>query len=189
MTDEDVSVEIQAGRRGYLAHEALLDFAPASVAANGKSVIEISAFVSRRYLRNARPELFDRRLREADALKKLEDLLAHEVPDGHIFDVLFDIEPNGEDVSDADPYVVTVYDVLKDEFDVFAKAESTRRSMDAVSDAIREILLACGGIEVEAIHVVGRSEIDIRTRERLCSLEIVWPRFDLTELDDEVSDV
>jgi hypothetical protein len=30
ITDKDVSVEIQAGRRGYLAHEALLDFASSS---------------------------------------------------------------------------------------------------------------------------------------------------------------
>jgi hypothetical protein len=112
----------------------------------------------------------------------------HQVPDGHIFDVLFDIEPNREDVGDDVPYVVTAYGVLKDEFDVLEKDESTRRSMDVVSGAIKKILLACDGVEVEAVHVVGRSEINIRMRERLCSLEIVWPRFDIAELDEEAGD-
>ncbi len=178
-TGRDVSVEIQAGRRGYIHHELLLDFSPASVALGENAVLEIATFLARRYQRNTRPELFDRRL--GDAIKQLEALLAHEVPNGHIFDVLFAIEPKSEDVRDEEAYAVEVYGVLKDRFDVFEKDEAIRRAMDEISRAIWDILLPCDGIEVDAVNIVGRSEIDIRLRERLCSLEIVWPRFEFEE--------
>jgi hypothetical protein len=185
-TSNDVSVEIQAGRRGYIAHESLLAFSPASLAADENAVLEIATFLARRYLRNARPELFDRRL--GDAIKQLEALLAHEVPNGHIFDVLFEIQPNSEDVRDDEPYVVKVYGVLKDRFDVFEKDEATRTAMDSISRSIWDILLSCDGIEVDSVSIVGRSEIDIRLRERLCSLEIVWPRFEVGEQDQAPDD-
>lgn len=182
-TNSDVSVEIQAGRRGFLRHELLLDVSPASVAASQNAVLEIATFLARRYVRNARPELFDQRMGEA--VKRFEELLAHEVPNGHVFDILFDIQPKSEDVRADESYIVNVYGVLKDRFDLFEKDEATRSAMDSVSRAIWETLLPCDGIEVEAVNIVGRSEIDIRLRERLCSLEIVWPRF---ELDEEQSD-
>jgi hypothetical protein len=185
-TSSEVSVEIQAGRRGYIAHELLLNSSPASVAADENAVLEIAAFLARRYQRNARPELFDRRL--GDAIKQLEELLADEVPNGHIFDVLFAIEPKSEDVREDEPYVVKVYGVLKDRFDVFEKDEATRTAMDSISRSIWDILLPCDGLDVDAVSIVGRSEIDIRLRERLCSLEIVWPRFEFEESASEADE-
>ena len=75
-----------------------------------------------------------------------------------------------------EPYVVEVYAVLQDTFDALDK-QSTRATIDALAQRLRDALNRCPDIEVELVHVVGRREINVLQRERLRSLEIVWPQF------------
>lgn len=89
--------------------------------------------------------------------------------------MLFDISSMHE-CAPGEPYVVEVYAVLQDTFDALDK-QSTRATIDALAQRLRDALNRCPDIEVELVHVVGRREINVLQRERLRSLEIVWPQF------------
>ena len=179
----ELPVEIQVRNRGFLSRSALLDATPVNVSASPVAANEIAALVSRRYLREARPEEFDSRL-GAYAKSGFEALLEREVSAGFLLDVMFHIEPLAELASE-ERYSVTVYAVLRDEFDDEPRA-GIRARIDSLQDEIRSILDGCEGIDVDNVLVVGRSEIDLRLREKLRSLEIVWPRFAADASDDDL---
>ena len=76
--------------------------------------------------------------------------------------------------------------VLKEKWDVAPRTQSLIEQMDALKDRLRGILLQCDGIIVDAVEVLGRSEITLRQRDALCSLEIVWPKFASHASDDDL---
>lgn len=179
---EELPVEVRVRNRGFLSRSALLGAKPSGVSASPVAANEIAALVSRRYLREARPEEFDLRL-GAEAKSAFEDLLEREVSAGFLLDVMFHIEPLAELASE-ERYSVTAYAVLQDKFDNEPRV-GIRSRIDSLQDEIRFILDRCEGLDVDNVLVVGRSEIDLRTRDALRSLEIVWPRFAADASDED----
>lgn len=178
----EVSAEVRVGNRGFLPHALLLDHAPSTRSLDAETVQEIAAFISRRYIRDARPEAFDARI--ASARDALEELLANEAEHGIIFDLLFELDPLETEPNDDEPYVVKVFGVLKPKYDLQPRA-TWRQLLDGLAERIREALLPCDGILVDSVTIVGRSEITLLQRDDLRSLEIVWPRFAAEAADDE----
>ena len=99
-----VAAEVRVSHRGFLPHALLLDHAPSSHSLDADTVQEIAAFISRRYLRDARPEAFDARI--ASVRDALEELLANEAESGIIFHLLFEMDPLDREPDDSEPYVV-----------------------------------------------------------------------------------
>ena len=88
--------------------------------------------------------------------------------------------------TDDESYEAKVVGVLKDKWDVAPRTQSLIEQMDALKDRLRGILLQCDGIMVDAVEVLGRSEITLRQRDALRSLEIVWPKFASHASDDDL---
>lgn len=166
-------VEVDVRYRGHLPHELLRTHAPdAGVAAVDAAVTEIAMLVSRRYLRGTRPDAFDARW--APLRTRIEEVLDRGAREKVLYDILLRIEPLSELTPD-EAYAVTAYGVLTDAFDAKDKSE-TRAQIDALQAELTDILMACDGIDVELVEVVGRRQINLQQHEGLRSFEIVWPR-------------
>lgn len=164
-------VAIHVRNRGFLDRKLLLDYDPATIRADGDAMRRIAVFLARRYTRSARPEEFDQRFRPA--LRKLETLLENEVD--ALLDVLLHIDPTTE-LPDGEPYELTLYAVLQDEFDDRPRAQTKAKRAEIASE-IRRALKKCNGIQWDEPRVLGRYDINIRERSDLMSLDFAAAQF------------
>ena len=182
--DKELAAEVRVAYRGFFDHALLLSHQPSQLAVDSKTAELLASFVSRRYLRDARPENFDLRL--GDARDEFESLLGDHAENGIIFEILFEIEPDVREPLPDEEYIVKVIGVLKDQYDVIDRSRVLTQ-MDTLKERIRAILLPCNLLFVDSVEILGRSEISLTQRDRLHSLEIVWPKFASDLYDSEES--
>lgn len=169
-------VAIRIRDRGWIRRELLCSATPSdSLSADKKATARIAAMLGRRYVREARPESFERRL--GAARNKLKQLLETEA--SVLQDIYFELpEDQHMELPPGEWYDCRAYGILRGDL-AGLPGNKIAGIKNRIRNRLRDIMTSCqaNGIVMIEPSVVTRYDISLGQLDHMLRLDLGWPDF------------